>query len=257
MYEPIDPYMICKVQNTAASTSQINIQSNEDRDIFVDSLLTNLLSVEKVREKDSLAEKIKYKKHQLELASKQIKKAEKLKRQQESNTRRLFPTKRKLTLSKKLRKSLKICQVDKKQVMKFENYEKINFMWRNYIANCLLAFMPKGLTEEAEARSQLLSEEDVINCLKQIDYHGAILAVKRSNCKTLIGLNGIVLQDKKNTFLILNKDNELKIVPKANSLFEFELFDAVKFTLVGSNMLHKPEMRVTKHAKIKSKLNIL
>merc|ERR1712150_401388 len=98
-----------------------------------------------------------------------------------------------------------------------------------------------------------LNEENVLNCLKQLDYHGCDLTVTKSATKSLIGFNGLVLQDKKNVFYLLTKQNEIKIVPKCGSLFEFELMGFCKMTLVGSNICHRPEMRSTKHAKIKTK----
>ena len=88
-----------------------------------------------------------------------------------------------------------------------------------------------------------------------MDFHGCLLKVVSSNAKSLIGAKGIVLQDKRNVFFMLSSDSEVKIVPKAGNLFEFELFDC-SFRLVGSNLICKPEMRVTKHAKIKTKENI-
>ena len=78
----------------------------------------------------------------------------------------------------------------------------------------------------------------------------------QSSSKSQIGLSGIVLQDKKNVFFLITKENKIIIVPKNGNLFEFKLFDSFKMTLVGSNMCYRSEMRSTKHAKIKTKLFI-
>lgn len=225
--------------------------SNSDRDIFVDSLLQGLLGDEKLKQKDSLAEKIKYKRHQLETASKHLKRQEKLKKQT-INTK----SKKTKKVSCKLRKQLGLYRIDKSAKLNYESYLKLNSVWKSYAMSCLLTCLPKGATGNTDATGQM-SEENVLNCLKQMDYHGCLLTVKRSNCKTLIGLSGLVLQDKRNVFYLLNKENKVILVPKQGSLFEFELFSSFKFTLVGSNMLYRPEMRITKHARIKTKLNIL
>jgi len=82
------------------------------------------------------------------------------------------------------------------------------------------------------------------------------LTITQSTSKSQIGLSGIVLQDKKNVFYLITKENKIIVVPKNKTLFEFKLFDTFKMTLVGSNMCYRPEMRSTKHAKIKTKTNI-
>ena len=89
-----------------------------------------------------------------------------------------------------------------------------------------------------------------------LDYHGCHLTVTQSTSKSQIGLSGIVLQEKKNVFFLLTKENKIIVVPKCKTLFEFKLFDNFKMTLVGSNMCYRTEMRSTKHAKIKTKINI-
>jgi ribonuclease P protein subunit POP4 len=262
MYDQLSEDFFCDQAESNAEHSQkrpLNVDQNADRDIFVESLLTDLLGEEKQREKSSLVEKIKYKKHQLDLSSKQIRKEAKLKQQQlsigsNSLNKKESWQKRKLVINCKLKKQLRMYKLDKNEKLDYEKYLKINSLWKNYAASCLLTCLPKEVKENESAN--ILNEENVLNCLKQIDYHGCHLTIKRSNSKTLIGLSGIVLQDRKNVFFILSEDNQIKIVPKAGSLFEFELFDTFKLTLVGSNMLYKPEMRVTKHAKIKTKLNI-
>ncbi|CAF0713545.1 unnamed protein product [Brachionus calyciflorus] len=127
----------------------------------------------------------------------------------------------------------------------------MNEVWNTYASSCLLTCLSKN----SQLENVSLDEENVLNCLKQIDYHGCFLTVTRSASKTQIGLSGIVLQDKRNVFFILCRDNSIKIIPKFGNLFEFEILGC-KFTLVGSNMCYRPEMRTTKHAKIKTKKNI-
>jgi ribonuclease P protein subunit POP4 len=262
MYEPLNSKELDEVANLnfprrmvpiSMSSRPLNMDVHEDRDIFVDQLLTSLLGEEKLKEKNSIAEKLKYKKHQLDVASKQLRKEAKAKREQNQPIKR-----KKFVLTSKTKKKLGMYKINKNEKLDYNKYLKVNEIWNNYAASCLLTCMPKTLPDELESlEASILNEENALNCLKQIDYHGSILTVTRSNCRTLVGISGIVLQDKKNVFFLLNKDNEIKIISKAGSLFELELFGCVKLTLVGSNMLHKPEMRITKHARIKTKVDIL
>lgn len=246
MYEQIDKEFVDGKTISNINTQSLSLNTNEDRDIFVDALLTNFLGDEKIKEKESLAVKIKYKRHQLEMNTKHLKKEDKTRKGVK------VKTKKGLVLNSKLKKSLKLYKLDKNEKLDYGKYEKMHESWQAYASSCLLTCLPKGAEESSE---NLLNEENVLNCLKQIDYHGAYLTVTRSNSKFLIGLSGIVLQDKKNVFYLLTKESNIKIVPKIGSLFEFELFGC-KFTLVGANMCYRPEMRTTKHAKIKTKQNI-
>jgi ribonuclease P protein subunit POP4 len=267
MYEPLNSKLLDELADKkvpkrmvsiSTSSRPLNMDVHEDRDIFVDQLLTSLLGEEKLKEKSAIADKLKYKKHQLEVASKQMRKEAKAKREQNQPSKSWSQRKR-LVLNSKTKKKLGMYKISKSDKLDYSKYLKTNEIWHNYAASCLLTCMPKTLPAD-EVKSldvSMLNEESALNCLKQIDYHGSLLTVTRSNCRTLVGLSGIVLQDKKNVFLLLTRNNEIKIVSKAGSLFELELFGCVKITLVGSNMLHKPEMRITKHARIKTKVDIL
>ena len=42
------------------------------------------------------------------------------------------------------------------------------------------------------------------------DLHGCIIKVTRSKCVSLVGREGIVLQETKNAFLVITSANELK-----------------------------------------------
>jgi ribonuclease P protein subunit POP4 len=225
--------------NQASSVNQI-----EERDRFVDKFLTDYLNPEKVREKDSLREKIKFKHHQLETASKQIRKELKAKESENKKNQ----SRKKPIINCQMKKSLGLFKLDLKSKLNFTEYEKMNELWKQYAYSSLMTCLPEQVNP-----SFALSEESVLNCLKQLDYHGCILTVTKSKVKNHIGLSGIVLQEKKNSFFMLTKENSIKLIPKQGTLFEFELFQAIKFTLVGSNMCCKPELRSTKHAKIKTK----
>ncbi len=52
------------------------------------------------------------------------------------------------------------------------------------------------------------------------------------------------------------KNNVLKTVPKLDNLFELEI-NGIKFTLIGSNMCVKQELRTTKYIKPKNETDII
>ena len=120
-----------------------------------------------MREKDSLRDRIKFKKHQLELATKHMRSEAKKKRQvtagQDSSKSK--DNKKKLVLSCKLKKTLRMYKLDKSERLEYSKYEAINKLWENYAQSCLLTCLPpKGKNPETEKFS--LSEENVLHCLK-------------------------------------------------------------------------------------------
>lgn len=248
MYEPIKDEFIEEISTDQTKFEHsMSLDKEEDRDFFVDKLLSDFLGPDKLKEKDALASRLKYKRQQIEGSLKTVKK-ENDKKKGKTKIRH----KKKVVITSKLKKSLNLYKIDKNEKLKYENYENMNESWKAYTASCLLTCLPR----DASFDQGILQEESVLNCLKQIDYHGCLITIVRSTVKSFIGLTGIVLQDKKNVFFILCKDDKTKIIPKYGNLFEFEIFGC-RFTLVGSNMCYKPEMRTTKHAKIKTKKNII
>ena len=253
MYEPIDAEFLDSSHEQSDAPMPAAFLSNEEREMFTDKFLSKYLGEAKLREKDSLRDKIKYKKHQLELATKHMRAEEKKKRQSIAGEDQASKgKKKKLVLSCKLKKSLRMHRLNKEDRLDYSKYEAINHLWQSYAHSCLLTCLPPA--KDMDKLS--LSEENVLHCLKVLDYHGCHLTVTHSSSKCQIGLSGIVLQDKRNVFFLISKDNTIKIVPKSGTIFEFTLFESIKMTLVGSNMCFRPEMRNTKHAKIKTKLNI-
>lgn len=229
MYEPL----------ADGSTSNPSIEfndTNEERHKILDKFLSENLKPEKLKEKQVLCEKLKYRRHQLEVATKELKDELKERKKQ---------SKKRNALTSKMKKSLNLYKLDTTQLKSYEKFLSMNKLWTQYITKTFL-------TENIDN----LNEMSVLNLLKHADYHGAIIQVIKSKCKTLIGLKGIVLQDKRNVFIILTEKNQLKTIPKVDNLFQIEVHQ-VKFTLIGSNMCVKPELRTTKFIKPKTDTNII
>ncbi|CAF0713549.1 unnamed protein product [Brachionus calyciflorus] len=54
--------------------NSLNLSKIEEREVFVDNLLSNLLGPEKLKEKGVLADRLKFKRHQIEGSLKTVKK---------------------------------------------------------------------------------------------------------------------------------------------------------------------------------------
>jgi ribonuclease P protein subunit POP4 len=55
------------------------------------------------------------------------------------------------------------------------------------------------------------------------DWHGAFVTVIESETPSLVGQCGLVLVERKNTFLIVNKRSELKLLSKGGSVFAMKV----------------------------------
>lgn len=246
MYRTIDDEFVDnRAPKSEANESTLSLNTNQEREVFTTSLLGKFLNEKKLKEIESITDRIKYKRHLIELSTKELKK--------EASKKSKKPQEPRKKLTKKLKKKLGMCKLDTAQTLNYSEYEKLNEAWLSYATSCLLTCIPKN----APSQEFELNEEMVLNCLKQLDYHGCKLKVSRSKTSSLVGLSGIVLKDTRNVFYMLAEDNEVKVVPKCGNLFEFELFEHCRLTLVGANMILKPEMRVTKHAKIKTKIDVI
>ena len=211
--------------------------SNLKRETFVDNLLTEFVGDEKIKEKDRLCNQLKYKTHQLDVAIKQLKSDKK-------KAARNIKAINKDKIKCKIRKKYKINKIDTKEKKEFKNFIQMNELWNGYVTKVLGVDKP-----------EYLSAESVLERLSKMDYHGALIEVTRSKTKGIIGLRGIVIQDTKNMFVLVTENDTVKMIPKYDNLFQIEVL-GVKFTIVGTNICMKPELRSTKPSKPKTLTDI-
>ena len=167
MYEPIDQELLDSSHQPNDAPMPSSSLTNEERDFFTDAFLSKYLGEDKLREKDSLRDKIKFKKHQLDLATKHLKKA---KQRQQTHATGLINRdakckRRNPVLSCKVRKSLKMYKLNTNQKLDYCKYEVVNNLWKSYAHSCLLTCMPSSLNN-LNADKFSLNEESVLNCLK-------------------------------------------------------------------------------------------
>jgi len=93
-----------------------------------------------------------------------------------------------------------------------------------------------------------LNKKNIAPALAAADYHGCIFTVTRSRCPSYIGRRGICLKETRNTFHLISSDNHISIIPKSQSVFQFE-FDGKVFEIFGPNFLYRPVERSSKKFK--------
>lgn len=120
---------------------------------------------------------------------------------------------------------------------RYEMYLPLHKLWQDYMKN-MLNLQTNSCLKSAYAK------------LLRADYHGCILTVSRSKCPSYIGTSGILLQETKNAFKIITKQHQLKMIPKANSVFNFELEQFV-FTVHGNHFRYRSSERSARKFKPK------
>ncbi|KAL8765633.1 MAG: hypothetical protein Q9209_007365 [Squamulea sp. 1 TL-2023] len=101
-----------------------------------------------------------------------------------------------------------------KQSQKYDIYVPLYRMWLGYIWEILGMAKGKQTWVTATAAGAKLASAD---------FHGAKLTVVRSKCVSTVGLQGIVVRDTKFTFQVITEKNELKTIPKNNTVFRFQI----------------------------------
>ncbi|OJJ62073.1 hypothetical protein ASPSYDRAFT_143113 [Aspergillus sydowii CBS 593.65] len=99
-----------------------------------------------------------------------------------------------------------------KEECKYETFKGLNQMWAEYMREILDLGSGSGkLVTALSHGSKLVSA----------DFHGAEMEVVRSKCSGRVGLKGIVVRDTKFTFVIVTESDEVKNIPKEQTVFRF------------------------------------
>lgn len=147
------------------------------------------------------------------------------------------PLKNKLTA--KMKKKMKLFEIPKEE-QKYDLYLSIHQLWKGYIRDLL-----RGASNLSTMN----------NKLTKADFHGCLLTVSQSKCPTYVGISGIVVQETHNTLKLICKDDRLRSVPKAGSIFTFTL-DQVEFSLYGNHIKFRPSDRATRKFKERSTIEL-
>lgn len=81
----------------------------------------------------------------------------------------------------------------KKEKFNFNDFHQINQLWKSYFDSVL---------------SEVKTVPDQLK-LARADYHGALFTVHASKNPSVVGINGYVIQESKQTFRILTRTNRL------------------------------------------------
>ncbi|RXG69181.1 Ribonuclease P protein subunit p29 [Armadillidium vulgare] len=133
----------------------------------------------------------------------------------------------------------------------FEMFVPLHKMWKEYA----LQMLGIGHNQEKSKDSDGTSNKKFITILQQkvrkIEYFGSLLKVTKSRCSEYIGIEGIIIQETKNTFSFITVDNCVKIVPKLHSEFSF-IVGNFGFSILGNHLHQRPVDKAKQHLKKQS-----
>ncbi|KAF5666346.1 ribonuclease P subunit POP4 [Fusarium heterosporum] len=112
-------------------------------------------------------------------------------------------------LSSRERRNLGLHDIPK-DGQKYHIYEPLSQLWLGYARELLGNDLHTG---GPGAAVKLASAE----------FHGAPIQVVRSHCPSRVGIQGVVVRDRKFVFEIITKKRGLKIVPKEGTTFRVEI----------------------------------
>lgn len=102
---------------------------------------------------------------------------------------------------------------------RFELFVAMHNLWMGYVSELLnLPPAESGSTQHAQTQAAGMHAK-----LIKAAFEGAMITVKQSKNASLVGLTGIVILETENAFKIVTPKDQLKLVPKRNSVFAFSV----------------------------------
>ncbi|KAL2796351.1 hypothetical protein BJX66DRAFT_140545 [Aspergillus keveii] len=119
-----------------------------------------------------------------------------------------------------------------KEECKYAIFKELNRMWVTYMCE-ILDLGPGAWRAQNQNQNQqkgqpqgprpLVSALSHGSKLVSADFHGAEVEVVRSRCAGRVGIKGIVVRDTKFTFVVVTEKDEVKTIPKEQTVFRFTL----------------------------------
>ncbi|CAF1260729.1 unnamed protein product [Rotaria magnacalcarata] len=206
-------------------------RSTTDRNDFISSLVHTLVQSDSAKQ-SSLIESLR---HQQQIIGTNSKNIHQFSRQKRKHLSRKG--------NKLLSKTIKKARHDAQQLRKtelqtdYKNYLFMNDLWKQYISELL-----KDAT----------NNENILQRILTADYHGCIIRVDKAKNRSLLGKEGIVIQETKNIFVIIDKTKNRRCsILKKDCLFSIDITVKNKQQTVflpGAAIAVRPEQRGQKRS---------
>nr|XP_050868312.1 ribonuclease P protein subunit p29 [Vespula vulgaris] len=157
-------------------------------------------------------------------------------------TRNIKIKKKFLTTRKRI--LLGLGKISNRNGLKYTDLLPLHELWLKYIQNILGDKFSSNATHNPIDSNW----ENINQQLIKADFHGAKISVVKSKCPSLVGINGIVVQDTKNTFKVCSTDNVIRTLPKDAIVIELYLHE-LTLQIYGKQLSIRPTERTVKKFK--------
>ncbi|XP_038125137.1 ribonuclease P protein subunit p29 isoform X2 [Cyprinodon tularosa] len=144
-------------------------------------------------------------------------------------------------LNARQKRMMKVYQI-RPEHQRYDLFLPLNALWTQYIRE-----LCGGLRHS--------SPQFVQQKLVKADFHGAIISVVRSKCPAYVGITGILIQEFKQVFKIITKEDKTKVIPKRNSVFSVEI-DGFVSHIYGNKLEMRASERSAKKFKVKGTIDL-
>ncbi|KAG7095192.1 hypothetical protein E1B28_005969 [Marasmius oreades] len=103
---------------------------------------------------------------------------------------------------------------------KFKLFLPLHQLWMGYMSE-LLGLPQEGPSNRPPNIKDVPSTAGMHAKLVKADFHGSLMTVRQSKCPSLIGISGIVIHESENAIRVVTRRDEVKLIPKQNSIFVF------------------------------------
>ncbi|RKP33500.1 Rof/RNase P-like protein, partial [Dimargaris cristalligena] len=141
-------------------------------------------------------------------------------------------------ISNRQKQLLRVYDIPKAS-QKYALFEPLHELWNQYMGAL-------NITGTSQASLEKILKADL---------HGCILTVVKSKCPSLVGQRGIVVQETKNMFKVITKNDELKSLSKAATVFCFTYKNMV-YSIFGDQFRFTTSERVARKFKPKSTVDL-
>ncbi|KLO17369.1 RNase P subunit p29-like protein [Schizopora paradoxa] len=108
-----------------------------------------------------------------------------------------------------------------KEQTKYRLFIPLHQLWLGYMSELLGLW--KAPEQQTASMPTMPNSAGMHAKLVKADFHGSIISVKQSKNPCLVGVKGIVILETENAFRIITKNDQVKLIPKRNSIFTFSI----------------------------------
>ncbi|CUV04918.1 unnamed protein product [Cryptosporidium hominis] len=140
--------------------------------------------------------------------------------------------------------------------LSYSHFIPLHQLWKQYI---------KGLIESNSVHSGAngamrtrggIKLSQLSQNLSQADLHGSMISVISSRNKSCVNIQGIVVKETKETFVIISADDKVRTILKGQSIFGIVISNNYLVTIYGSQLCYHPYERIKHKFRHRDSLNI-